>query len=237
MKKLVSIVLGLAAAFAFADEMPQVQVLTFVVSGAEKYEDGSALADGECFALVWSDGTAPFAGIDAEGKAKREGDEVVYIGKIVKDSPVTFQIANDFKNGGTFEVWVLDTRVFDNGEVKSIGKAENGDVIVAKASKATESIVVGSVPVSLDISDVKSWGQTADDVNAPRITDIVLEGDLVKITIGNVVKGVNYVIVGSESLEMANPKAGLITSATGDTMTLVAPKSFGSFFRAKALTK
>lgn len=236
MKKLISIVLGLAAAFAFADEMPQVQVLTFVVSGAEKYEDGSALADGECFALVWSDGKEPFAGVDAEGKAKREGDEVVYIGKIVKDSPVTFQIANGFKSGGTFEVWVLDTRVFDNGEVKSIGKTEDGNVIVSKASKATESIVVGSVLDSV-ISDVKSWGQTADDVNAPKITDIVVEGDLVTIKVGNVVKGVNYVIVGSESLEMTNPKAGYVTSATGDTMTLVAPKSFGTFFKAKALTK
>lgn len=236
MKKLISIVLGLAAAFAFADEMPQVQVLTFVVSGAEKYEDGSALADGECFALVWSDGKEPFAGVDADGKAKREGDEVVYIGKIVKDSPVTFQIANGFKSGGTFEIWVLDTRVFDNGEVKSIGKADDGNVIVSKASKATESIVVGSVLDSV-ISDVKSWGQTANDVNAPRITDIAVEGDLVTIKVENVIKGVNYVIVGSESLEMTNPKAGYVTSATGDTMTLVAPKSFGTFFKAKALTK
>lgn len=237
MKKLVSIVLGFAAAFAFADEMPEVQVLTFVVSGAEKYEDGSALADGECFALVWSDGKQPFAGIDADGKAKREGDEVVYIGKIVKDSPVTFQIANGFKSDGTFEIWVLDTRVFDNGEVKSIGKTEDGNVIVSKASKATESIVVDKVPASVDITDLKSWGQTADDVNAPQITDIVLEGENVKIKIGNVIKGVNYMIVGSASLEMTNPKAGFMTSATGDTMTLVAPKSFGSFFKVKALAK
>ena len=104
----------------YAIQMPMVQVLTFTVSGAETYADGSSLAEDECYALVWS-GDGEFDGINPNGTPIGEGDEVVYIGKIYKDSTVVFRLENGFKSGGTFEVYILDTRVFENEKDVSIG--------------------------------------------------------------------------------------------------------------------
>lgn len=113
---------------AFAMPMPEVQVLYFTITGAETYADGSALMEGECFALVWSkDGN--FDGFNPDGTPTGTGDEVLYIGKIVKDSTVAFQLEDGFKNGGVFWIYLLDSRVFnDNGELQSVGKS--GDKVI-----------------------------------------------------------------------------------------------------------
>lgn len=242
MKKLVSMVVGLAAAAAFAVPMPEVQVLSFSVTGAETYADGSALADGECFALVWSaDGV--FEGIDVNGKPKDANDDVVLIDTISKDRAVTFQFPDGFKDGGFFDIWILDTRVLDNGAVKSVGKTADGQVTVTHAAKAVAAIAVKesskSTPTAAEGSEgvVIADATVAEaDVKAPAITGISFENGLVKISLDNVVKGVNYVIMGSDSPAMTNAKEGFVTSAGGEKMTLIAPK-FGNFYKAKALVK
>ena len=219
MKKLVSMVMGLAAAAAFAIPVPRTQVLTFSVTGAEKYADGSELADGECFALVWSkDGK--FEGINADGKAKREGDEVVYIGKIVKDSEVIFQIEEGFKTGGYFDVWILDTRVFENGEVKSIGKSTG---IVTHAAKATavpfansSSGVSAPTTMSLDGGAVVA-GPTIDPAQIPPMmfTSITVDGDWVVMEAENIIPGVNYTTVADDGTE-----SGITTATSGKIMLI-----------------
>ena len=226
MKKLVSMVMGLAAAAAFAIPMPQVQLLTFSIQGTETYADGSALADGECYALVWSE-DGIFEGVNADGTAKGAGDEVVYIGQIVKGVDVAFQIADGFKSKGSFDIWILDTRVFENGAVKSIGKS--GDkVTVTKAVKATSAAVevagsqgaptaVGGVPGGAVVS-----GSTAP-ANIPPIkfTSIKLDGGYVVMEAENTVAGVNYTTV-------ADGKEAGITTATGSKIILIRPKEGNS---------
>ena len=222
MKKLVSMVMGLAAAVAFAVPMPQVQVLNFSIQGNETYADGTALAEGECYALVWSE-DGQFEGIDGEGKAKRAGDEVVYIGQIVKGADVSFQIADGFKTSGLFDIWILDTRVFENGEVKSIGKS--GDTVtVTKAVKATTAAVqvagsqsaptaIGGVPGGAVVS-----GSTAP-ANIPplKFTSIKLDGGYVVMEAENTIPGVNYTTV-------ADGKEAGITTATSSKIILIRPK-------------
>ena len=244
MKKLVSMVVGLAAAAAFAVPMPEVQVLSFSVTGAETYADDSALADGECFALVWSaDGV--FEGIDVNGKPKDANDDVVLIDTIAKDRAVTFQFPDGFKDGGFFDIWILDTRVLENGEVKSVGKTVDNQVTVTHAAKSVSAIAVKASQSDLTAPTVAKGAEgvvvknatvAEADVKAPTITGISFENGLVKISLDNVVKGVNYVIMGSDSPAMTNPKEGFITSAVGEKMTLIAPK-FGNFYKAKALVK
>ena len=222
MKKLVSMVMGLAAAAAFAVPMPEVQVLSFSVQGTETYADGSALADGECYALVWSkDGV--FEGINADGTAKGADDEVIYIGKIVKGADVSFQIADGFKSSGSFDIWILDTRVFENGAVKSIGKS--GDkVTVTKAVKATTAAiqVAGSQSAPTAIGGVPG-GAVVDAPTAPanipqlRFTSIRLDGDYVVMEAEDVVPGVNYATV-------AGGKESGITTATSNKIILIRPK-------------
>ena len=226
MKKLVSMVMGLAAAAAFAIPMPEVQVLSFSVQGTETYADGSALADGECYALVWSE-DGQFAGIDGEGKAKRAGDEVIYIGQIVKGVDVSFQVADGFKSSGSFDIWILDTRVFENGEVKSIGKS--GDkVTVSKAVKATTAAVqvAGSQSAPTAIGGVPG-GAVVNVPTAPanvpqlRFTSIKLDGDYVVMEAEDTVPGVNYATV-------ADGKESGITTATSNKIILIRPKEGNS---------
>ena len=223
MKKLVSMVMGLAAAAAFAIPMPQVQLLTFSIQGTETYADGSALADGECYALVWSE-DGVFEGVNADGTAKGAGDEVIYIGQIVKGVGVAFQIADGFKSKGSFDIWILDTRVFDNGEVKSIGKTANGKVTISKAVKATSAsvAVAGSqgapTAVAADGSAVVAAPTVAPaDIPALKFTGIKLDGDFVILEAENVVPGVGYTTV-------AGDKEAGITTATSSKIILIRPK-------------
>ena len=225
MKKIVSVVMGLAAAAAFAAPMPQVQTLNFSIQGTEKYADGSALADGECYALVWSaDGV--FEGINADGTAKGEGDEVVYIGQIVKGVDVSFQIADGFKgNQGYFDIWILDTRVFENGAVKSIGKTDGGKVTVSKAAKATSAAVKSgssqSAPTTVGgvAGGAVIAAPTVDPASIPplRFTSITLDGDFVVMEAEGCVPGVNYATV-------ADGKEAGLTTATGGKIILIRPK-------------
>lgn len=241
MKKLVSMVMGLAAAAALAIPMPQVQVLTFSVQGNETYADGSPLADGECYALVWSaDGV--FEGLNADGTAKGAGDEVVYIGQIVKGADVVFQIADGFKgNTGYFDIWILDTRVFENGESKSIGKSSDGKVMITYAAKATGSAVKveGAQSAPTVASGVEGGAvvsaPTVDlgSVQKPVISGLSFEtdakgGQVVVITLEKTVLGARYAVQGSATPTMQNAVRTEITTGTGRPMQLIAPKT-GNF--------
>ena len=226
MKKLVSMVMGLAAAAAFAAPMPEYQVLTFSVTGAETYADGSALADGECYALVWSE-DGQFEGIDGEGKAKRAGDEVIYIGKIVKGSTVSFQIKDGFKSGGAFDIWILDTRVFKNGERISVGKVGD-NVTVTHAAKATAASVAAAgsqaAPTAAPVAEgTVVTGATVDPAKIPqlRFTSIKLDGDYVVMEAEDTVPGVNYATV-------SGGKESGITTATSSKIILIRPKEGNS---------
>ena len=235
MKKLVSMVMGLAAAAAFAIPMPEVQVLTFSVTGTETYADGSALADGECYALVWAkDGE--FDGINADGTAKGADEEVLYIGTIDKDSTVAFQIADGFKTGGAFDIWILDTRVFENGAVKSVGKS-GGKVVVTHAAKATAASVAATgsqaAPTAAKAAeDTVVAGGTVNsaDIPALKFSAIKIDGDWVVMEAENSVSGVNY------TTENADGEEGAITSGqNGKKIKFIRPrKAKGEIIRGKA---
>ena len=242
MKKLVSMVMGLAAAAAFAIPMPQVQLLTFSIQGTETYADGSALADGECYALVWSaDGV--FEGVNADGTAKGAGDEVIYIGQIAKGKDVAFQIADGFKSGGFFDIWILDTRVFDNGTVQSIGKTAGGQVTVTKAVKATSAAVRvsgsgASAPTT--VAGVEGGAVISAPTVDPatlqnaKITKITLDGDFVILEMEGTVPGGNYAAVGAADLTKGASVESGVTTATGSKVQVIVPKTGDSgFFWAK----
>ena len=42
-------------------------VATFSTPGPDRYADGTVVADGECYALVWSPKGSTFAGFSADG--------------------------------------------------------------------------------------------------------------------------------------------------------------------------
>ena len=223
----VSVICTLLSAMSFsvyAIQTPELQVLTFTVSGAETYADGSALAEDECYALVWSkDGE--FDGLNPDGTPIHEGDEVLYIGKIYKDSNVVFRLEYGFKSGGTFEVYILDSRVFDdNGELKSVGKI-GGQVNVRDYVKAANAKVMSSGNQAIPTADeglpngVVIAQPTIDPANIPafKFTSIKVDGNWVVMIIDNTIPGVNYDTA-------ASGKESGITTATAKPTILIRPK-------------
>ena len=98
-------------------------VIQFSTVGPDKYADGTTVMDGECYALVWTPTDSVFQGINADGKAAGDS-KVAVTAPIAKDGKcpnVQFQIDEEFaaKNypGGTWGVYLLDTRKFVTKEV------------------------------------------------------------------------------------------------------------------------
>lgn len=52
-------------------------VATFSTPGPDRYADGTVVADGECYALVWSPKGSTFAGFSADGTTVSSADRVV----------------------------------------------------------------------------------------------------------------------------------------------------------------
>ena len=217
----------------YAISMPEVQVLSFAVSGAETYPDGSALAKDECYAFVWSkDGN--FDGLNPDGTPIHEGDEVLYIGKIYKDSNVVFRLEDGFKSGGTFEVFILDTRVFENDKLQSVGKTK-GIVNVRDYVKAANAKVMSSgsqaiptamlTPIEGLPNGVVIAQPTIDPANIPafRFTSIYVDGNWVVTIIDNTIPGVNNATVsGTEGkpIVLIRPKTADSAIIRGSVKTV-----------------
>lgn len=99
----------------------------FSTKGPDRYMDGTTVMDGECYALVWSkDGT--FEGFSADGTAVDPDDRIVRVGAAAENGRchALFQLdaaeAADLSTG-VFAVYLLDTRVSENGVIRPKGVA------------------------------------------------------------------------------------------------------------------
>ena len=115
MKKIVSLICLLLASVAFPGMDDK--VLRFSTSGPDRYADGSIVADGECYALVWSPKGMVFAGFNADGTAVSANDRVVLAAALAKDGKcrdAIFQVpAAEYAEleGGEWAVCLVDTRL------------------------------------------------------------------------------------------------------------------------------
>ena len=244
MKSLIATIAGLTVGMLFAAEVPPVQVITFSTQGPDKYADGSLVLDGECYALVWSsDGV--FEGIGVDGKALDENDKVVYIGEFAKDGkcdPVAFQIADDAFAGGAFELWVLDTRVIDNGVVTKVGKTSG---VVTRAAKATAAVVKADSSAPSEATGIEGGAITAvpsinpADVPLPKIAGIAFDRDasgneVVVLEIENTRVGVNYTVESGDTPSMYAAAEGKVTSGNNGKIKVIVPKRGDTgFFKGK----
>ena len=114
MKRTASLICLLLSGIAFADMADK--VLRFSTVGTDRYADGSAVTDGECYALVWSPKGTAFSGFNADGTPASADDRVVLAGALAlngrcRDS--LFQIpAAEYAEleGGEWAVCLVDTR-------------------------------------------------------------------------------------------------------------------------------
>lgn len=243
MKKLLSLTMGLAAGALFAVPVPSTSFVTFSTQGPDKYADDSVVLDGEAYALVWSkDGV--FEGLNADGSAKDANDKVLYIGNFAKDGrcgTVAFEVAGACAESGFFDLWLLDTRVFDNGQVVKIGKV-NDKVTISRAVKAAATVTASATTPGSGLGvpgGVMAVTPTVDlaGVQQPKITQLKLDGDYVVLEIEGAVPGVNYSAVGANTPGFANPSEGKPTTATGGKVTVIKPKAGGASGFFKVLAK
>ena len=140
------------------------KVLSFSTTGPDRYADGTVVADGECYALVWSPKGAFFAGFNADGTAISPADRVVLAGALARGGKCRdslFQVpAEEYAElaDGEWKVCLVDTRMANGvpagvgangvprrvnrwGEVKATVKVEPGAVSALRlfATQRSES--------------------------------------------------------------------------------------------------
>jgi len=232
MKKLMTFGCAVAlagAALAAANDV----LITFSTPGPDTYADGTAVLDGERYALCWSKDFSQFA-IKADGTA--EGGTVVLKAPVAKGGrcPTTvFEVDADYaKNftGGEWAVYLLDTRKF----------AADGTASLAGAAGTVNTAgQVGTVSIgSGTVASLTGAAATASDLPAgvelpkPEITGIKVEAGYVYVT----VKGAPYLgygLVSGDTPDALTEAPEAERAATGaEEITIVTPaKAGGAFFK------
>lgn len=223
MKKTIVALAALVSAAAFAG--PNDLLVTFSTPGPDKYADGKTVLDGESYALVWT---------GADGTQKTV---VAYPGaKDGKCPPVLFVI--DENNvpkyeGGTWGVYLLDTRDFDadpNGATLATIDPANIDAAVAVKAKIADGIANVGTMASITASGAVS----ADgyDIPKPVVTAIKIDGANVFVTVKDVVPCLEYTLQAGDSMQTFAIPEGVEkdASSTAKVITLSVPKKDGAQF-------
>ena len=253
MKKLVTMIgiagLALAATAGINDAL-----LAFSTVGPDKYSDGTTVLDGECYALVWTANGATFGGITADGKTVADTDKIVLVAPVAKDGRcpnVLFQVPSataDELKGGTYGVYLLDTRVTDaSGNTAPRGAANGQLSLVNGCGLATGATKIGSAENGVATAAEKETNGNGQVIAAgvaapanvpqPKITSIKIEGAYVRLTIQNapgflrVNSGADTAVKDSQTV--AQDTANMEKDASGDVILYV-PKAEGNsgFFKA-----
>lgn len=229
-----SLLIG-ATAFAGMDNV----VLAFSTQGPDKYADGTAVVDGECYALVWTPAGATFAGIDSTGAAVAPSKVVLKapVAKGGKCPDVLFEVDSDYAKanypGGTWGVYLLDTRKFKTnaegiilkGEVASCGLPGNpvngyGEVgaKISCASGVASLGVTGSVSTGIP-SATPEAGQNV------KINKIDVDKDYVYLHVTGTLSSQIYGVQSGSKPGSLTPGEDLRYGQTGGEMIIVKPKT------------
>jgi len=238
-------------------------MITFSTRGPDTYADGTTVRDGECYALVWVRTGAAFAGFAADGKAVDAANSAVVVHAPVAKGgrcpTVVFEVdaalAEQYA-GGTFGVYLLDTRLADGrvggvnasgvpvavngwGEVKVKGEGEGegeGEQRTVSASRTLQTLQTSQPSVC-----VTTKSEIPADAPKPQITAMRIVGDKVFLTVKNTIPCLQYaakeVNVGGEGGSAVNLQPSTTTSVSAqgaatvdEEITVIAPKKGDSGF-------
>ncbi len=238
-KTLVAGLVGLLAAATFAGK--DNVVVTFCTQGPDTYADGSKVRDGETYALVWTKDGATFQGINADGTAVGEdvGDNKVALkAPVAKDGKCPFikfeideEYAKDHFKGGTWGVYLLDTRTFDSTPgadgkpvaTDALGSAVNGYGAVATASTATQFVSANAVATKADVAPA--------DKGEVKIRDIKLIGDKVFIYVSGTVSSAAYAVAEGATPDALTTQKAEVGNTAGDMIIVRDQQPGGAFFK------
>ena len=212
-------------------------LISFSTKGPDLYSDGSVVADGEVYALVWSkDGV--FEGFSADGKPLDSEDKIVLAASLAKGGrcpSVLFQIPANLASDlspGKYAVYLLDTRVVVDGKSRPKGLAD-GKVGLLNASGAVSSslsVEKSSSAVADILGSIAHLPASAPSGLAqPKIKAIEVGAENVFITVENL-KGFMRVGAGGGVGGISSTGAAFETSGSEEDVVLVAPKQGASGF-------
>ena len=240
MKKTISLVAAAmfsGAALAAANDA----MISFSTPGTDTYADGTAVLDGECYALVWSSGGA--VTIAADGTAS--GGEIVLVAPVARGGRcprIYFEVdAGDIDAkyvGGTWSVYLLDTRRWGaDGSVKPAGTVSGKIRLVNAASPVAAKVGVAKAAASSVFAAAGAVvsGATAvpDGTPAPVVTGIRVDGANVYVTVKGTVPYLQYDLSSGSAPDAVaeradRPQAG--AESADEEIVLVAPAKVGTGF-------
>ena len=249
MKKSIALVLTALGAGALFAGMNNV-VVQFSTVGPDKYADGTTVMDGECYALVWTPTDSEFQGINDKGEAA--GDS-----KVVLKAPyakgghcpdIQFQVdegyANEHYNGGTWGVYLLDTRVFatETEEILVDGKKiEQTKVKIADGKKVATGVGGAVSGYGAVLSDVKSSLSPAGakggivqsipaGIQPPTIRDFKVVNGMAYLFLKNTSSAVSYGVAAGQAPGTLTPVRQQPVLGGGSETIIITPATEAAQF-------
>jgi len=220
-RKRLALCVGLLCTAAFASM--EDKVLRFSTPGPDRYADGTLVADGECYALVWSPKGSSFAGFNADGTAISSEDRVVLAAPLAvggKCYESIFQIpAAEYTPlaGGEWAVCLVDTRtaggvpagVANNvplrvnrwGAVKNSVKIEpaGASQLMCAAAPKTRGLLAATGDDSDEGVLAGVLSAVPDSVKSPKITAFEVSDGVVRLTVTDTVPFLTYTLASGDA--------------------------------------
>lgn len=235
MKKLLALLFtGLSAAvFAGANDL----LISFSTPGPDKYADGSTVLDGEFYALYYT---------DANGKLSAEPVLAAPTAKGGRCTPVLFVIdENEVSKyaGGTFSVFLLDTRVMVDGVAKPAAMENGKPANINLKAVVTDGIAQATGFASAFTRQAVKGSAFAGDIGAtvpqPVIKGVQVLNSKVVVTVGNTKPFVPYALASSDGVtdfavsEVSEPAY----DGEGNLQLTVPQSSNAKFYKVTTFTK
>ena len=236
MKKLMMAgVAGLAmASFAAVNDT----LITFSTPGVDTYKDGTAVLDGECYALVWSADGA-FEGVKADGTPVDANDQVVLVAPVAKDGKcpeLVYQVdAATAKAlaGGQYAVYLLDTRRTVAGETKvGLGDDGNLSLVTSYAAASDTGVTAGEAGIaSAAATKAVDGAAVAAYVEVPKpVVAIEVKTATIKLKVSGMLPIATYWVEKGTDLANVSEK---IADVPADGAVEVEKKDAAAFFQVK----
>lgn len=238
MKNLSLIAACMMATSVFADGFERTILCS--TTGPDYYKDGVTQAvDGEVYALVWTKDGAPEFEIDAAGNVLSEGSKVIKMVSIAKDGkcpPVLFVLtgANAELTGGTFNLYLLDTRSKAEDGTESVAMFADDKIVVCNSYEKLGGDVKISDSMTLGSADAAKGRDFATPTPAPAaasetpaaISSVTVKNGQVYIGIENANPAIRYAIKAGKTPK-ADDKvlANGVNGVPGGKITLVVDKA------------
>ena len=219
-KKILMLMMAMIACALMANDD---RVFTCSTQGTDRYADGTAVKDGECYALVYTEKGCTFQGFNADGTAQNpEQSYVALAAPLAKDHrcpPTLFQVLGRnaaSRTNGTWEVFLLDTRTRDglpsgldaDGRIRRVNAWSRVRGRIRSKKGGVSSFEKYEDIAEDDSADRIEGGASAVPPNAPkpRITGIRVVDGKVKLTVADTVPYLTYGVEGAHEPHHFNPR-------------------------------